>query len=432
MTKPILTITPLKAVAPEASKAELMMLVTIACSPKEMVANEARPRFNLHLALDRSGSMRGKPLEEGKACCKMVVNRLSVGDIFSLTTYDNRTVTQVPAVQITEEAKPSIMRAIDAITVGGNTDLHAGWLAAAGQAAPGLAPGVLTRVLVLSDGNITSGLGDVDEIAKQAAALAEKGITTSTIGLGSHFNEHLMTQLALAGQGQSNYGETADELMPTFEAEMGLLSATAGKNVKLRLSSTAGRKVHVQNGYRVVSDGVWHLPNLVHGAEVTTLVRVAVEDLSGLDASLLDVEVSYDDVEGVPAEKLAASLSQPLASFADFVTGASHPVVADRVREIEAADLHEQAMHAVTRHDFPAVLDLATKIEAMADGNPWLMGQAATMRELAQQRNGALLSKEATYASSKLRSSYTTSAPLADGTAEPEFLKRRVRQGRSD
>ena len=428
MTQPSVQIRALKANAPEAAKAELQFLVAISSPPIDPGAAPPRPRINLSLALDRSGSMSGHPLEQAKLCAERVVDSLQEGDRFALAAYANEVSIVVPPAQVTDKA--SIKRAIRGIHTGGMTALHAGWLAAAEAAATGLAPDVLTRVCLLSDGNANVGIKDASVIAAQAAALAAKGIMTSSVGLGPSFNEHLMSTLAESGQGQASYGETADDLWPSFEAELGLLSATCGKSVRLHLHAPCGGKVSVLNGFQVTADGSWILPNLVHGAETGVLVKVEVDGLPPGEVLVLEARVAYDDIKGVPAAALEARLVQKTVPFADFVIGLPEPAVAEKVKEHEAALLQVAAQEAASHGNFAAVHDISRKMADMAGGNAWIGGMAERMGVLAAQGDRVLLSKEAVYASTSLRTSYTSSAPGMG--EEASFLKRRTRQGKAD
>ena len=75
----------------------------------------------------------------------------------------------------------------------GMTNLHGGWLEGAQRPASHNEIGLVNRVLLLSDGCANEGLTDVDH-CQQVQSLADRGITTSTYGLGTHFNEELMVQ----------------------------------------------------------------------------------------------------------------------------------------------------------------------------------------------------------------------------------------------
>ena len=61
----------------------------------------------------------------------------------------------------------------------------------------------MCRVILLSDGQANEGIVDQDQIAEQVRALANAGVTTTTVGIGVGFNEELMTAIANAGQGLS-------------------------------------------------------------------------------------------------------------------------------------------------------------------------------------------------------------------------------------
>lgn len=428
MTQPAVVVTPLKPNAPLETATDLHVLLRIvppAADPA--TAAKPRPRLNLSLAVDSSSSMRGRPVAEAKECAKRVVRALAEGDRISVTQYDTTVTTVVRSVVVGAD-RSAILAAIDGIHVRGMTNLHGGWLAAAEQAAVGLAPDVLTRVLLLSDGQANQGVTDPAEIAKQAAALAAKGIATTTIGLGENFNEDLMSALAQSGQGQASYGETADDLWPSFEAEFGLLSATCGKKVRLKLSSAAGT-VTVDNGFLRDPDGSYILPNLAHGAEISVLAKVAAKGLTGASVSLIEAVLTHDGMDGVAAAPLTASATVPLVPFADFVIGAADPVVAEKVKEAEAADIQLRAKNAARVGDRQTVVALSASLADMAGDNALIGGMAARMSELAAQGDMQMFSKEATYASSSLLRSY---APSADaGAAAMAFTAKRTRQGKA-
>ena len=160
-------------------------------------------------------------------------------------------------------------------------------------------------------------------------------------------------------------------------------------------------------------------------------MKLRVSDLAGERARLLEATVTHDTVEGVAAAPIEAAITQQLVSFADFVIGPSDAAVAEKVKEAEAAIIQQQSRAAANARDFPLVGQLADKLEALADGNAWLTAQAATMRQLAARGDAQLLSKEAVYATTKLRTSYT-SVLGADAPEAEQFLKRRGRQGKGE
>lgn len=433
MTKPTVTIQSLKVNAPLATTADLNLAVTVSCPPQDPSTVKARGRLNLAIAIDQSSSMGqhgGKALREAKSCASRVVSALLVGDRVSIISFDHTARIVVAATEVTTD-KSAILTAISQVKSLGNTDVHGGWIAAATQAASGLAPDVLTRVMLLSDGNTNTGLRNVDEICRQVAALAATGIATTTIGLGTNFDEDLMSKIAFSGQGMATYGETAEDLWPTFEAEFGLLSATCGKNVRLRMSSPCGGTISVENGFPTQTPGVWILPNMVHGAEMTALVKVAVSGLQGADAHVLEISLAYEDVTGVSAPVISAAKSLPLVDFAAFVIGVSNTAVAESLKENEAARLQTKAQQAAKHHDFAAVREIAKELVTLSEGSAWIAGMGETMLGLAEAGDARMLSKETTYAATSLRSNYKTSGDV-NAANTSEFLKKRTSQGKAN
>lgn len=422
MLQPKFTITSLKPSVPENTKTDLYFLLSIQVPSRDSLQQKERSRLNLALAIDRSGSMSGKPLTEAKECAKRIARSLGEGDTFSVVSYDDKVRTVLSATRVTDIN--AIIRAIDTIEIGGNTNLHGGWIGAVEQASLNLAPDVISRVMVLSDGNANHGITDIETIKQQAAALAAKGISTSTVGLGRSFNEDLMTALADAGLGQSNYGETSDDLWPNFEAEFGLLSSTAGKNVKLKLTTPAPFTIEMKTDYQKSSSGEWLISNLVYEAEVNALVRVSVEACSGKTATPLQASVVYENTDGTLAAELKAEIILPVVRFATFTTAPSDPKVLEQIKLVEAAELQKQAKIAARAYDFKRVGELAEQMVNMSDGNQWIMGIAQNMQQLAKNQDAIMISKEATYASSKLTRSYSSTTGN-----EGSFFAKRTRQG---
>jgi Ca-activated chloride channel family protein len=88
--------------------------------------NLARPRPTAFcIVLDRSGSMHGPPLEKAKQAAKLAARNLRPEDNFSLVIFDSEAQVLIPSQLATN--KESLLRAIDGINAGGNTNLTGGW-----------------------------------------------------------------------------------------------------------------------------------------------------------------------------------------------------------------------------------------------------------------------------------------------------------------
>jgi Ca-activated chloride channel family protein len=198
MTIPTLLLTPRRAALLAGHDNELDVLVRVQ-APEAPAGIPPRHALHLALVIDRSGSMAGEPLEHAKRCAEFMLDGLQDSDRLSVVAFDNQVATLAPAARLGD--KTAVRRAIRAITSGGNTDLHRGWLQGAETLAPHTGTDVVSRVILLSDGNANSGLTDSKQISSQCAELARTGVTTSTYGLGRAFNEELMIDMARHGKG---------------------------------------------------------------------------------------------------------------------------------------------------------------------------------------------------------------------------------------
>jgi Ca-activated chloride channel family protein len=180
--------------------------------------------LSIALVIDRSGSMAHGKLHAAKACAQDLVARLHPQDEVSLVVYDDEVQVPLPLTSVAQ-ARHSIDAVLACIDSGGSTDLHGGWIAGAQQLAPRTGQGRMCRVILLSDGQANHGVTSEDEISQQVRMLAQSGVTTTTVGIGSGFNESLMTAMAVAGQGNAHYGDRAEDLAEPFDAELGLLTS---------------------------------------------------------------------------------------------------------------------------------------------------------------------------------------------------------------
>jgi hypothetical protein len=65
--------------------------------------------------------------------------------------------------------------------------------------------GHVKRIFLFSDGCVNSGITDAHEIKRRVATWAEEGITTTTFGIGSDFDEPLMRGIADSGKGRYTF-----------------------------------------------------------------------------------------------------------------------------------------------------------------------------------------------------------------------------------
>jgi Ca-activated chloride channel family protein len=410
-------------------------------APAAPAANQQRQPLNLALVIDRSGSMSGTPLREARRCVQMILRSLQPTDSVAVVAFDDEVTVNIPHQVVGTQAE-KLCHVVDTIHSGGSTALYDGWHAGVGQALQGPKGTALSRVLLLSDGGANRGLADPEEIANRVAAMAQAGISTSTYGLGSGFNEHLMIGMGRAGRGNHYYGATAEDLEDPFREEFDLLRALHARGLRLHLQAPEGVKVEVLNGYAQDPDrGAYCLPDLPYGGEAWALVKLTVPiamvpAVEAAPSMLLEATVTAVDLESQPLAPQSGWLS--LASLPATAHGVlvEDELVAARRSELRAADLQERAQAAARNRDWRLVDKLLAEALREAENNPWLKGVVESLQRYAAMRQEEAMAKEAMYSSQRMRSRVTAQneqSSVYSSNEEAEqalFLRRKMEQGK--
>ena len=419
------------------SHEEIYTLLQINSDEKRQ--DRERSPLNIAIALDRSGSMHGRPLNEAKLCIEMMIDRLSSDDHFSLVTYDNNVDVVLPATKASN--KEWLKAHVRSIRSGGMTALYDGWSSAAAEAAKNVTKKSVSRVLLLSDGQANEGLTNQDEIASHCAQMASVGVSTTTYGLSENFNENLMSAMAKSGKGMAHYGQTADDLADPFQSEFDLINALTARDLKLHLIAEPGVEFEVMNKFQRNLDGSFVMSDLAEGGELWALLKIKVSKNNlnrATDGKLriLSAFLDYKTMDGESCRTEHSHLNLDLISDTDFASLETEELVSLRKVELEAANLQDAARVAARRHDWNEVNDLVAQLDVLGVENEWVKESTKKLREYADRRETERFSKEAFYKSDRMRTRMgvrNESAcyiPEAEAMEVPSFLRRKVEFGK--
>ncbi|HMO18162.1 MAG TPA: VWA domain-containing protein [Oligoflexia bacterium] len=265
------------------------------------VEKHIRPKVNVSIVIDRSGSMAGDKIEQARSAAISAVNMLSSDDIVSIVTYDDSAQVLVPATKLT--SKDWVIEKIRSISLGGNTALFAGVSLAAAEIAKFRDPNLVNRIVLISDGLANVGPSTPVQLAELGKSLGKDGVAVSTIGLGLGYNEDLMSQLAEKSDGNHVFAERATDLSEVFRREFGDILSVVAQNVSVTIGCrpgvrplrVIGREAHTYDNKIVAK------LNQIYSAQEKYILFEVEVDPSKLNANneITSVELTYWD----PVEK---------------------------------------------------------------------------------------------------------------------------------
>lgn len=196
---------------------------------------QKRIPLNIALVIDRSGSMSGEKLAYVKKATKFVIDNLSPEDYLSIIQYDSE-IDVVSASSLVTN-KQELHKKVDKIEARGMTNLSGGMLSGYQQVAQTQKENYVNRVLLLTDGLANQGVTEPKKLQQIVQKkFREENIGLSTFGVGSDFNEALLTNLSEYGGGNYYFIESPDKIPTIFAQELKGLLAVVAQNTALTIT----------------------------------------------------------------------------------------------------------------------------------------------------------------------------------------------------
>lgn len=193
------------------------------------------PATNLVFLVDVSGSMRSADkIGLLKTSLKMLTAQLRREDRISIVVYAGASGVVLEPVSGREKSK--IVAALDSLSAGGSTNGGAGIRLAYAMAEQAFVEGGINRVLLATDGDFNVGTTNFEALKDLVEERRKTGISLTTLGFGTgNYNDHLMEQLADAGNGNYAYIDTLNEARKVLVEQMSATLQTIAKDVKIQI-----------------------------------------------------------------------------------------------------------------------------------------------------------------------------------------------------
>ena len=196
---------------------------------------QSLPASNLVFLVDVSGSMKSADkLGLLKTALKLLSKQMRTEDRVAIVVYAGASGVALEPVAGNETAK--INQALDNLSAGGSTNGAAGIRTAYQLAEQSFIKDGINRVILATDGDFNVGTVDFEALQDLVEQKRRSGISLTTLGFGTgNYNDHLMEQLADAGNGNYAYIDTLNEAQKVLVDEMSSTLHTIAGDVKIQV-----------------------------------------------------------------------------------------------------------------------------------------------------------------------------------------------------
>jgi Ca-activated chloride channel homolog len=205
------------------------------------IAEKERPRANLVLLIDVSGSMAPQDrLPLLKNAFRMLLGELKPDDTVGIVTYASQSGVALEPTRVAERGK--ILDALNRLNAGGSTSGGQGLQDAYRLAEMNFDKNAVNRIILATDGDFNVGITDREELKRFIEAKRQTGIYLSVIGVGQdNYNDRLMQALAQNGNGVAAYVDTLNEARKVLVDEASSSLFPIAQDVKIQIEFNPAR-----------------------------------------------------------------------------------------------------------------------------------------------------------------------------------------------
>lgn len=378
--KPTITTVCHRAAVANDQPTTLQMLVRLE-APTQSTGK--RPTLNLGMALDRSTSMAGIPIQRLREASLHLMSSLAPTDLLSAISFDSQLEVLAPAREASQQGR--LKEVLRGLEVRGSTNLYGGLELSASEVHKVLGQRQLDRQILLTDGHPTEGITDFERLVKCVKKWKTLGVTTTAVGLGLHYNEDLLAELASEGGGNFYHLEHAHDIAAFFELELNGLARTFAKEVDLSIEPLGGVELlRVFNTLKSSEDGSLRLGDLLRGVPLELAVEFQVPAMPK-PGELVRFHLRYREVESGKREATSTVLELPVVPFGQLTEFPINPAVGQRRALQLAANAIEEAIKQIDQRNFDgakATLNDGLRVLGEAETSPDLDGMSERIQDM--------------------------------------------------
>ena len=245
------------AYKPSLGKAGFFLL--LASASVELGKEDIQPK-NFIFVLDRSGSMSGKKIDQGKAALRFVLGSLNASDRFGLVSYNSSVdVFQDRLSEYTPQTRDAAIDYVGKLSATGGTNILEALQRALAMAEAGSRPNI---IVFLTDGLPTVGETNPARIVQGVTKANTRRTRIFTFGVGYDVNTKLLGKVADDNRGYAEYVRPNESIEVKVSALYGKVQNPVVTDLSLSLP-----------GIKVFDVFPRRLPDLFKGSQLIVLGR---------------------------------------------------------------------------------------------------------------------------------------------------------------
>lgn len=361
------------------------------------VVNLSRPLLNISLVLDRSASMEeAKKIEYTKEAAGALIDNLTENDFLSIVAYDTDTEIISAAAPVTQ--KNLLKHKIGQVFAGGTTNLSGGLSEGYEQVLKNRKENFVNRIILLSDGVANVGVTDERSLLSLAKKYRKQGISITTLGVGTDFNEDLMIGLAEYGAGNYYFIRNPEKIPEMLQRELKQLLAVIAQNIRVEIYPKSGVEVvgTYDGGYgqeKIRDGGVrFSLGDISFGDRKIMIIELKLSEQKKGKRDVVNIKITYDDVlTGRGRVEEEKDISVTYTDNAGLVKSSEDEEVNKYIRISCAAEMMHKAMKTLDAGLYRQTIDMLRKEhESIAEyarihSDNWLAEKAEIFKHCADQ-----------------------------------------------